>query len=105
VTRLFHWATKRFNPPFLSVSIGDSDLPTTNNASTRGWGVEPLYIDRENTDTYRQSFRTAIASKADWIFITSWNEFQENTHIEPSVYYDSLYLQLTEEYIQQWKYR
>ena len=35
MTRLFHWATKRFNPPFLSVSIGDSDLPTTNNASTQ----------------------------------------------------------------------
>ena len=75
-----------------------------NTPLVRGWGVDPLYIDRQNTNTYRQSFETAITSKADWIFITSWNEFQENTHIEPSVYYDSTYLQITNEFVHQWEF-
>jgi len=44
-----------------------------------------------------------MKSAPDWLFITSWNEWWENTHIEPSDHYGSLYLQLTRELLDDWK--
>jgi hypothetical protein len=32
-----------------------------------------------------------MAAQPDWILVTSWNEFWENTHIEPSVFYGRRY--------------
>ena len=52
---------------------------------------------------YRSTFEAALASDPDWVFITSWNEWWENTQIEPSMTYGDLYLQITREYVDQWK--
>ena len=62
-----------------------------------------LFYDRENGDFYRRYFESAIASNPDWIFITSWNEYGETTHIEPSVKYGTLYLEITKKYADLWK--
>jgi hypothetical protein len=59
--------------------------------------------ERENGDFYRMTFQAAIASDPDWIFITTWNEYPENTYIEPSQNYGDLYLNITREYAQKWK--
>ena len=59
--------------------------------------------DRQNGDVYRSTWEAAMASEPDWIFITSWNEWYEHTHIEPGILYADLYLQITREYAEQWK--
>ncbi len=59
--------------------------------------------DRENGDFYRMTFQAAIASDPDWILITTWNEYPENTYIEPSQKFGDLYLNITREYAQKWK--
>jgi hypothetical protein len=64
---------------------------------------EGLFQDRENGDVYRNTFEAAIASDPDWIFITTWNEWWEHTHIEPSENFGELYLEITRDYVQQWK--
>ncbi len=51
--------------------------------------------DRANGDYYRNSFRGASESQADWVVITSFNEFPEGTYIEPSEAYGNFYLNLT----------
>jgi hypothetical protein len=59
--------------------------------------------DREGGDYYRRTFEAALLSNPDWIFITSWNEWWEHTHIEPSTTWGDLYLQITLEYSNMWK--
>lgn len=60
-------------------------------------------LDRDNGALYRATFDAAINCNPDWIFLTSWNEWWEHTHIEPSVNHGNKYLQITREYANAWK--
>jgi len=51
--------------------------------------------DRQGGQFYRETWGGAIASRPDWIIITSFNEWLEGSHIEPSVAYGDSYLSLT----------
>jgi len=53
--------------------------------------------EREGGQFYRETWQAAIDSGADWVVITSWNEWVEGSQIEPSVSYGNLYLDLTRE--------
>ncbi len=44
-------------------------------------------VERRGTSTFRTQWDGALASVPDAIGIISWNEFSENTHIEPSRQY------------------
>jgi hypothetical protein len=66
-------------------------------------GRDGLVQERLNGDYYRSTWETAIASDPDWIFITTWNEWWEHTHIEPGELYGDQYLQITKEYAGLWK--
>lgn len=46
---------------------------------------------------YRRCWEGAIQSGADWVVITSFNEWMEGSQIEPGVGYGELYLDLTRE--------
>ncbi|MBM3151099.1 MAG: hypothetical protein FJZ96_02655, partial [Chloroflexi bacterium] len=65
--------------------------------------ITDLLVERNNGDYYRSTFEAAIQSDPDWIIITSWNEFGETTHIEPSEFYGTQYLDITREYAERWK--
>jgi hypothetical protein len=58
-------------------------------------GRAGLYQPREDGRYYRETFEAAINSSPDWLLITSFNEWWENTHIEPSVNYGTTYLEMT----------
>ncbi|MEV0325467.1 endo-1,3-alpha-glucanase family glycosylhydrolase [Micromonospora echinospora] len=49
-------------------------------------------VDRRDGDTLRASFAAARRSAPDALGVISWNEFSENTHIEPSERYGETYL-------------
>ncbi|WDZ87050.1 endo-1,3-alpha-glucanase family glycosylhydrolase [Micromonospora cathayae] len=49
-------------------------------------------VDRRDGDTFRSSFAAAQGSAPDALGVISWNEFSENTHIEPSEQYGERYL-------------
>jgi len=66
-------------------------------------GREGFYQERENGAFYRHTWEAALASDPDWIFITTWNEWWEHTHIEPSENFGELYLDITREYAGRWK--
>jgi len=74
-----------------------------NTPLVRWFGWPHVLIPRDNSAFYRSAFQAAIESSADWIFITSWNEFQENSHIEPSEAYGDEYLRITREYADRWR--
>jgi hypothetical protein len=44
-------------------------------------------VPRRNGETLRRSLDAAVASSPDALGVISWNEFSENTHIEPSELY------------------
>ena len=54
-------------------------------------------VERKNGDTFRTEVNTAMASSPDALGIISWNEFSENTHIEPSKSFGSTYLNVLSE--------
>lgn len=49
-------------------------------------------VDRRAGETLRASFSAARASTPDALGVISWNEFSENTHIEPSEQHGETYL-------------
>src|SRR5262249_14314855 len=53
------------------------------------------HVDRADGQTYDDGWRAAIEMAADWVVVTSWNEWWENTEIEPSIRYGTYYLDRT----------
>jgi hypothetical protein len=54
-------------------------------------------VERQDGETLRIELDTAIQSAPDAIGLISWNEFSENSHIEPSLAYGKRYLQVLTE--------
>jgi hypothetical protein len=59
--------------------------------------------DRENGAYYRRTFEAALAANPDWLHVTSFNELDEHTHIEPTKEFGDLYLDLTAEFVTRFK--
>jgi len=70
-------------------------MPGWDNTYTQQ--SERYVRDREGGNFYRDTFAAAAASNPDMIVITTWNEWLESTHIEPSAAYGDFYLNLTRE--------
>jgi len=54
-------------------------------------------VDRQGGETLRIEMDTAFQSAPDAVGLISWNEFSENSHIEPSLIFGNLYLQVLTE--------
>ena len=77
-------------------------VPGFNDTKVPG-RTNTVVVARNNGSTYRSSWTGAISSNPDWITITSFNEWFEGSMIEPSVTYADLYLNITQQYAQQWQ--
>jgi hypothetical protein len=62
-----------------------------------------FFKERKSGNYYEQTWKAAISSNPDLILITSFNEWWEHTHIEPSKLYKDFYLKLTKKYSRMWK--
>ncbi len=51
-------------------------------------------VERKDGETLRKELNGALASSPDAIGLISWNEFSENSHIEPSRNYGDRYLRI-----------
>jgi len=56
-------------------------------------------VDRDGGRLYDRQWATAINTGADWVMVTSWNEWWENTEIEPSRRYGTAYLDATRRWV------
>jgi len=54
-------------------------------------------VDRKDGQTLQIQFSAAVQSSPDAIGLISWNEFSENSHIEPSQDFGDLYLEVIAE--------
>ncbi len=58
---------------------------------------------RSSGDFLREAWSGALAAESDVILVVSWNEFIENSHIEPSIRYGSQALDILERLIIEWR--
>ncbi len=76
-------------------------MPGYNDTRT---GRSDAFIrPRDDGAYYAKTWNGALASGADWVVITSWNEWPEGSYIEPSQAYGSRYLDLTREWTARYK--
>ncbi len=55
----------------------------------------PRIVDRSDGSVYDDQWKSAIEAGADWVVVTSWNEWWENTQVEPSERYGRAYTERT----------
>jgi len=95
--RVRKWAADNGQPRLWVATV----MPGWNDLKT---GRSAAYVrDRQNGQFYEESWQAAIASRPDWIIITSFNEWIENSYIEPSQNYGNLYLDLTRKWAERFK--
>jgi hypothetical protein len=58
-------------------------------------------VPRNNGDTLRREYNTAVTSSPDALGLISWNEYSENSEVEPSRKHGNLYLHLVRELTRQ----
>lgn len=76
-------------------------MPGYNDTRT---GRRDAFIrPRDDGAYYARTWSGALASGADWVIITSWNEWPEGTYIEPSQAYGGRYLDLTRDWVARYK--
>jgi hypothetical protein len=67
--------------------------PVAPGFDARGVGGTTV-VDRKEGETLRIEYDTAIRSEPDMIGLISWNEYSENSHVEPSRNYGYRYLEV-----------
>ncbi len=75
-------------------------MPGYNDVRARPGGFAQ---DREGGGYYARSWQAAIASRPNWVVITSFNEWPEGSYIEPSAAFGDQYLGLTAHWSAQFK--
>jgi hypothetical protein len=81
-------------------------IPTVNPGvdSRHIPGRKPTqYIPRDNGKRLRTMLAAALTDNPNWIDVNTWNEWYENTYIEPSVNFGTKYLDITGQYLLPWR--
>ncbi|WP_228979395.1 glycoside hydrolase family 71 protein [Streptomyces sp. DH12] len=62
-----------------------------------------VYDEAGNTATLRATWNRAIEGDADWVQLTTWNDYSEGTHFAPSLHNGHAYLDLGAYYLTRFK--
>jgi hypothetical protein len=84
--------------PIVDPAVPERLVVGTVNPGHNDTAVRPLtarVVDREGGLYYQRSWDIAEGARPDWIFITSWNEWWEQTQVAPSKANGSTALDLT----------
>ncbi|WP_424210963.1 endo-1,3-alpha-glucanase family glycosylhydrolase [Streptomyces sp. BI20] len=58
-----------------------------------------VYDEAGNTATLRETWTRAIEDGADWVQITTWNDYSEGSHVSPSLHNGHVYLDISSYYL------
>ncbi|MEU6311452.1 endo-1,3-alpha-glucanase family glycosylhydrolase [Streptomyces sp. NPDC047014] len=62
-----------------------------------------IYDEAGNTATLRATWTRAIEDEADWVQLTTWNDYSEGSQFAPSLHNGHAYLDLTSYYLTRFK--
>jgi len=79
-----------------------STMPGFDERNLSDRGPNPRYIDRANGDYFRGQFDDVFNNSPQWVIVDTWNEWYENTYIEPSQNFGDQYLQIAGSYLKSW---
>jgi len=83
------------------MDLSIEEISGTEPDAVARWDAMDLYgqirAARKGATLYEE-YAAAVASSPDVLGLISWNEFSENTHVEPSERYGDRYVQLTPAY-------
>jgi hypothetical protein len=68
-----------------------------------GWGLGPRKVERDDGSVYRASWKLALDSGFPAVTISTWNDWEEGTQIEPAVEYGDQYLAETRDGVARFK--
>jgi hypothetical protein len=90
----------RRNIRCVTVSPGYDDTALTSFSRQ---GNPYRLVPREDGAVYRRmwNFALGLSDPPDFVLVSTFNEFHENTHVEPTVAEGTQYLELTVEYIRE----
>jgi Glycosyl hydrolase family 99/Carbohydrate binding module (family 6) len=94
-----YWSVLADNPapkmwiPTVNPGVDDRRVPGRNPTQ---------YIDREGGNRMRRMLAASLTSEPNWVVVHTWNEWWENTYIEPSVNFGTQYLDMTGQYLLPW---
>ncbi len=112
---------------FRSISYGFSDWGSRNPKANAGIGdqarlahsmgklwMQPISVQDErpnqgvfdeadNTENLRTTWQAAISGDADWVQLTTWNDYSEGTSFAPSAKHGWTFLDLSHLYLTKWK--
>jgi hypothetical protein len=73
--------------------------PGFNDTPVYGWGNGPRVVDRRGTKEYEETWSEVLRYRPPYVQISTWNDFEEGTTIEPSEEYRFTFLDLTEKFV------
>ncbi len=62
-----------------------------------------IYDEADNTENLRTSWGNTISAGADWVQLTTWNDYSEGTQFAPSARHGSAYLDISGYYLSRFK--
>jgi hypothetical protein len=86
-TRAWHLLGAAYGPPRIAAA---SVIPGFDE--TRLGRDSQRVVDRQGGDFYDRQWQAALATDPDWVVITSWNEWAENTEIEAGQRFGRFYV-------------
>jgi hypothetical protein len=89
----------RITPPLTVATVS----PGYDDRKTRGLSNPVVY--RDGGKRYDQTWDAALAGSPDWVVVTSWNEWYEDTSIEPGTATGAQALAQTKQRARAWSRR
>jgi hypothetical protein len=86
-TRLYHLLGANWGSPRIAVA---TVMPGYDE--TRIVGRPGRTVPRENGAFYDRQWQAALSSGTDWVVISTWNEWAENTHVEAGQRFGETYV-------------
>jgi hypothetical protein len=86
-TRLYHLLGANWGNPRIAVSTVMPGYDETRLAGRSG-----RVVPRLDGAFYDRQWQAALASGTDWVVISTWNEWAENTHVEAGQRFGELYV-------------
>jgi hypothetical protein len=77
-------------------------MPGFDERNLSDRGPNPRFIDRNNGAYFTGELDAVFKNSPQWVLVDTWNEWYENTYIEPSVNVGDQYLQIAGRYLKNW---